>query len=101
VNRAHQRRHRRDDRTDGLRAPFDLIVMTRTYPPIPPDPALYRALLSAPLILIEITTLSLLTLSPMVKLARATFISFGRTSASTATPGCARSGERRPWPGCR
>jgi hypothetical protein len=56
--------------------PFDLIVMTRTYPPIPPDPALYRALFFAPLILIEITTLSLLTLSPMVKLARATFISF-------------------------
>lgn len=56
--------------------PFDLIVMARTYPPIPPDPALYRALFFAPLFLIEITTLSLLTLSPMVRLARATFISF-------------------------
>jgi hypothetical protein len=56
--------------------PFDLIVMTRTYPPIPPDPALYRAVFFAPLFLIEITTLSLLTLSPMVKLARATFYSF-------------------------
>jgi hypothetical protein len=28
--------------------PFDLIVMARTYPPIPPDPALYRALFFAP-----------------------------------------------------
>ena len=56
--------------------PFDLIVMARTYPPIPPDPALYRALFFAPLFLIEITTLSLLTLSPMVRVSRATFFSF-------------------------
>jgi hypothetical protein len=56
--------------------PFDLIVMARTYPPIPPDPALYRALFFAPLFLIEITTLSLLTLSPMIRLSRATFFSF-------------------------
>jgi hypothetical protein len=56
--------------------PFDLIVMARTYPPIPPDPALYRALFFAPLFLIEITTLWLLTLSPMVRLSRATFYSF-------------------------
>ena len=56
--------------------PFDLIVMTRTYPPIPPDPALYRALFFVPLFLIEITTLLLLRLSPMVRLIRATFFSF-------------------------
>jgi hypothetical protein len=56
--------------------PFDLIVMTRTYPPIPPDPALYRAVFFVPLFLVEITTLSLLTLSPMVRLSRATFFSF-------------------------
>jgi hypothetical protein len=55
--------------------PFDLIVMTRTYPPIPPDPALYRAYFFAPLILTEITSLSLLALSPMVRLARSTFVS--------------------------
>lgn len=55
--------------------PFDLIVMARTYPPIPPDPALYRALFFVPLFLIEITTLLLLSLSPMVKLTRATFSS--------------------------
>ena len=56
--------------------PFDLIVMARTYPPIPPDPAFYRALFFVPLFLIEITTLLLLRLSPMVRLTRATFFSF-------------------------
>jgi hypothetical protein len=56
--------------------PFDLIVMARTYPAISPDPALYRALFFAPLFLIEITTLLLLRLSPMVRLTRATFFSF-------------------------
>jgi ABC-2 type transport system ATP-binding protein len=56
--------------------PFDLIVMARTYPPIPPDPALYRALFFVPLIAIEITTLLLLRLSPMVRLTRATFFAF-------------------------
>ena len=56
--------------------PFDLIVMSRTYPPIPPDPALYRALFFVPLFLIEISTLLLLRLSPMVRLTRATFFSF-------------------------
>lgn len=50
--------------------PFDLIVMARTYPAILPDPALYRALFFLPLFLVEITTLSLLTMSPMVKLSR-------------------------------
>ena len=55
--------------------PFDLIVMTRTYP-IPPDPALYRALFFLPLFAIELSTLALLTLSPMVRLSRATFWSF-------------------------
>ena len=56
--------------------PFDLIVMARTYPPIPPDPALYRAVFFLPLFLIEITTLSLLTMSPMVKLSRGAVFSF-------------------------
>ena len=37
---------------------------------MPPDPALYRALFFVPLILVELTTLSLLTLSPMVRLSR-------------------------------
>src|SRR6516164_10498511 len=56
--------------------PFDLIVMARTYPALPPDPALYRAVFFTPLILVELTTLWLLTLSPMVRLTRATFFSF-------------------------
>jgi hypothetical protein len=55
--------------------PFDLIVVTRTYP-IPPDPALYRALFFVPLFAIALSTLALLTLSPMVRLSRATFWSF-------------------------
>jgi hypothetical protein len=53
--------------------PFDLVVMTRTYPAVPPDPALYRALFFAPLLLVGLTTLTLLTLSPMVQLSRPAF----------------------------
>jgi hypothetical protein len=56
--------------------PFDLIVMSKTYPAIPPDPALYRAAFFVPLFLIEITTLLLLRLSPMVRVTRATFFFF-------------------------
>ena len=56
--------------------PFDLIVMARTYPPISPNPALYRVVFFAPLFAIEITTLALLTWSPMVRLTRATFFAF-------------------------
>ena len=55
--------------------PFDLIVMARTYPPIPPYPGLYRALFFLPLFLVEISTLALLTMSSMVALTRGTFIS--------------------------
>jgi hypothetical protein len=56
--------------------PFDLIVMARTYPPILPDPAGYRALFFLPLFAIALTTVALLTLSPMVRLSRATFFGF-------------------------
>ena len=52
--------------------PFDLIVVARTAP-VQPDPAGYRALFFVPLALVAITTLALLTLSPMVRLTRATF----------------------------
>jgi hypothetical protein len=55
--------------------PFDLIVMARIYPPIPPNPALYRALFFLPLFVIEITTLSLLTMSPLVKLSKGALFS--------------------------
>lgn len=46
--------------------PFDLIIMSRSYPAIPPDPTAYRVLLFAPLLLVELTTLAFLALSPMV-----------------------------------
>jgi hypothetical protein len=41
-----------------------------------PNPAGYRALFFVPLILVGITTLALLILSPMVRLTRATFFTF-------------------------
>src|SRR5215467_12333713 len=56
--------------------PFDFIVMARTYPALPPDPAFYRAVFFTPLFLVELTTLWLLTLSPMVRVRRSTFFCF-------------------------
>lgn len=56
--------------------PFDLIIMARIYPPVPPDPALYRALFFVPLFAVEIVTLSLLAVSPLVKLSRITLFCF-------------------------
>lgn len=56
--------------------PFDLIVMTRVYPPVPPDPSLYRLLFFAPLFLIEFLALSLLSLVPTTRLTRPTFLCF-------------------------
>jgi ABC-2 type transport system ATP-binding protein len=55
--------------------PFDLIVMARTYPALHPDPAGFRALFFAPLILVELTTMALLFLTPTARLTRATFYS--------------------------
>jgi hypothetical protein len=55
--------------------PFDLIVMGRTYPPIPPDPAVLRALFFFPLFLIELTTISLLFFSPLFKVTKYTLYS--------------------------
>ena len=56
--------------------PFDLIVMTRTYPAVAPDPAVYRVLFFTPLFLVEFTTLALLSLSPLVRLSRMAFFAF-------------------------
>jgi hypothetical protein len=56
--------------------PFDLIIMARTYPAIPPDPAMYRVLFFAPWLLVGFATLSFLTFAPMVRLTRATFFAF-------------------------
>lgn len=47
--------------------PFDLIVMTRTNPPIPTHPMLYRQLFFLPLFIAELSTLSLLTLLPSMR----------------------------------
>ena len=55
--------------------PFDLIVMGRTYPPIPPAPNLFRLLFFLPLFLVEVSTFSLLTLSPLTKLSKYTMFS--------------------------
>jgi hypothetical protein len=47
--------------------PFDLIVMARTNPPIPMHPMLYRQLFFLPLFLVELSTVSLLTLLPSMR----------------------------------
>src|SRR5579862_5194121 len=47
--------------------PFDLIVMTRTNPPLPDHPMLYRQLFFLPLFLAEFSTVSLLTLLPSMR----------------------------------
>lgn len=52
--------------------PFDLIVMTRTYPAIPHDAALYRSLFFVPLFAVEVITLALVPVSPVARLSRAT-----------------------------
>jgi hypothetical protein len=83
VTRSHDRPVRLASAAVGAMAapmifefPFDLIVMTRTYPPIPPDPAMYRVLFFAPLFVVEFATLSFLTFIPTVRLTRATVFSF-------------------------
>ncbi len=50
--------------------PFDLIVMGRTFPPIPPDPTALRVLFFFPLFLTELTTISLLFFSPLFKITK-------------------------------
>jgi hypothetical protein len=50
--------------------PFDLVIMPRTHPVI--DPGLYRALLFGALILVGLTTVALLSLSPAAQLQRTT-----------------------------
>ena len=54
--------------------PFDPIVIARIQTVLPDPPPL--TLVYVPLLLVEITTLLLLRLSPMVRLTRATFFSF-------------------------
>jgi hypothetical protein len=52
--------------------PFDLAVMGRTYPPVPTNLTL---LFFLPLFLVEISSLSLLTLSPVAKVSKFTLFS--------------------------
>jgi hypothetical protein len=47
--------------------PFDLIMVTRTFPEIPPDPTLFRVVYFVPLLFVAVSTIALLTLSPMVR----------------------------------
>jgi hypothetical protein len=47
--------------------PFDLIIMARTSPPIPTHPMLYRQVLFLPFFLVELSTVSLLTLLPSMR----------------------------------
>jgi len=55
--------------------PFDPLVIFRVHIVLPHPPP-YLTLMYMPLLLVEITTLLLLRLSPMVRLTRATFFSF-------------------------
>jgi hypothetical protein len=71
--------------------PFDLIVMSRTYPPIPPYPGLYRALFFLPLFLIEVTTLWLVTTSPRQRSGRGQGT---KQRSASWSPGDERRGRR-------
>jgi hypothetical protein len=55
--------------------PFDLIVLNRIYPPIPPAPVLFRLLFFLPLFLVELSTMSFLTFSPLTRLSKYTLFS--------------------------
>lgn len=57
--------------------PFDVIVMSRTYPPVVPHPALYRLVFFGPLFLVELTTIALLSLAPGPVLSRIAVQTFG------------------------
>jgi hypothetical protein len=58
--------------------PFDLIIMTRINPPIPNHAILYQQLFFLPLYLVELSTLSLLTLLPSVRVtAHASYVVAG------------------------
>lgn len=55
--------------------PFDLIVLNRIYPPIPPAPIIFRLLFFLPLFLVELSTMSFLTFSPLTSLSKYTLFS--------------------------
>jgi hypothetical protein len=55
--------------------PFDLIIMGRLYAPTPVN--LFRLLYFLPLLLFEVSSFSLLTLSPLTRISRYTLFSLG------------------------
>ncbi len=55
--------------------PFDLMVMGRTVPPIPPDPTVLRLLFFLPLFIVELTTISLMFFSPLFEVTKSTLYS--------------------------
>ena len=57
--------------------PFDVIVMSRTYPAVVPHPALYRLVFFGPLFLVELTTIALLSLAPGAVFSRVAVQTFG------------------------
>jgi hypothetical protein len=60
--------------------PFDLIVIGRTVPSVPPSPTLYRMLFFFPLFITEISTIALLTLLPSMKISKYTLYSLAGMS---------------------
>lgn len=59
--------------------PFDLIVVARTLPPVPPHPQLYRAVLFLPLLRLDVTTLALPSWPPAFPVNRAAPVCLGLT----------------------
>lgn len=57
--------------------PFDVIVLSRTYPAVVPHPALYRLAFFGPLFLVELTTIALLCVAPGPLLSRVAVQTFG------------------------
>ena len=70
--------------------PFDLIVMTRTNPPIPTHPMLYRQLFFLPLFLVEFSTVSLLTLLPSMRVTAYACLRGGGDVCGIRRLGCVR-----------
>jgi hypothetical protein len=50
--------------------PFDLIIMARVFPPVAPEPGVFRALFFGPLFMWEVSTLALLAMSPAMRITR-------------------------------
>jgi hypothetical protein len=80
--------------------PFDLIIMTRTNPPIPTYPMLYRQLFFLPLFLWEFSTVSLLTLLPSMRVTAYASYAVAGMFVWYSPPGL-RSGSPFPRNRCR